>query len=229
MTKKEKEEKENRKSLPIVLFALGFLVIGGVSLAFFSDILLGEADVTAGSLDLQPATEGQDPIQFFLNGSSTAMTDPSIANFNPGDCVLVKGNAKNDGNKSAWVRSTIKLDGINGTTFTNDAVKIAVGNHTLDETGVTWTSINSMSDGISTTPVILNGTGTAAETETGGLSAYNADAFTICFDPEATNEQQLKTADFDVRIEAVQYRNNNTGTVDWSDAKDMEAEFTAGS
>ena len=235
---KEEDEKNNKKFLPLLLLLLGFVMIGGVSLAFFSDIMTGSANITAGTLDLQPADGSTTPFTFYLDADKDgvadddeALTGLSVANFNPGDCVIAKGSAQNVGNKSAYVRSTVKL-GTGTNNFPAGAVKVMAGAKTLNNVITSGTDIASMpTTGVQRDTVVINGTGTNAETEEDAISnVYGDEAFTICFDPEATNEAQAKIANLDFRVEAVQYRNNNgTGdAADWSDAEVMTTEFNLG-
>ncbi len=209
MTKEEDKNSKKKLLVPILMFALSFCAIIGVSLAFFSDIIEGEAKVTAGTLDITGN------IKMYVNGSTTAVTE--VENFNPGDVVVVKPEGTgitNVGNKSAWIRTTIE-DITTGTTFSSGVITIAEGEHTAAEmeagTGITLATLP-----YTQTPAkIINGTGTAAETETGGLSAYT-DAFTIYFDKDAGNDEQGKVATFKFTIQAMQYRNNNPTAV-WTD------------
>jgi len=203
---KTKEKKENRKILVGFLFLFtAVCLVGGTLFAYFSDYISGTGTVTAGTLDITGN------YQYYVNGSGTAVT--SIANFNPGDVVVVKATVTNTGNKSAWVRDIIDF----GTLDAGIApyIKLYEGEKTLAGiTGAPTTDLLTLTAGKYTTPVrIIDGTGTGAETETGsdaiGANTYNV-TFTIYFDTVATNSAQGKSVNFTSKTEAVQYRNNPT-------------------
>lgn len=77
------------------------------------------------------------------------------------------------------------------------------------------------------TPVILNGVGTAAETETDGIDGATGVPvrYIVYFSPDATNELQGAELAFGITVQAIQYRNN--ATVDWTDVVTEEFQLTA--
>lgn len=194
----EKNKTNRRFMAGIFLLISAFAIVVGAAFAFFSDYVEGNIAVTAGTLNINGTT------QYFVNGGGTAVT--SVPNFNPGDVVVAKTTVTNAGNKSAWVRSRVDLGSIDPAI--QPYIKVYAGEKTLAQI-IANPSTDLIVSGNATTPVVLNGTGTSAETETGGLAQYDS-AITVFFDTVATNAAQGKVVAVKTLVEAIQYRNNPT-------------------
>lgn len=208
MTKQVTDESRSNRRKLILVFTLLIGTLGltaGLMTAFFSDWIAGTGSATAGTLDIS----GTFSTYYDADQDNTPELVTSVNNFNPGDMMIVKGTVTNSGNKSAWLRSKIDLSGLD--TDIAPFIKICAGELTkADETTCT-----ALTDGATTTPVILNGTGADAETETAsGAVGSNATAmaYTIYFLSTATNDAQGKTVTAPFVVEAMQYRNNPTPT-----------------
>lgn len=194
----EKSKTNRRFMAGIFLLISTFAIVVGAAFAFFSDYVEGNVNVTAGTLNINGTTE------YFVNGGSTAVS--AVPNFNPGDVVVAKTAVTNAGNKSAWVRARVDLTGID--TAIEPYIKVYAGEKTLAQITAN-PSADLIASGSATTPVILNGSGANAESETGGLASY-ASAITVFFDTTATNAAQGKAVAVKTLVEAIQYRNNPT-------------------
>lgn len=192
----EKSKTSRRFIAGIFLLVSAFAIIIGAAFAFFSDKIEGDITVTAGTLNIAGTTS------YYVNGSATAVT--SVPNFNPGDVVVAKTTVTNTGNKSAWVRNRVDLTGIDAAI--SPYIKVYAGEKTL--AAITLNpSTDLIASGAATTPVILNGVGSSAESEAGGLTSYDA-AITVFFDTTAVNAAQGKAVAVKTLVEAMQYRNN---------------------
>jgi len=222
--KREKENGKNKKllSLLLLLVSFGIVIVGAVS--YFSDYITGTGTATAGTLNLS----SEEGFEVYVNGVLSATT--SIENLNPGDVVVIKGVFKNDGNKSAWLRTAIDFTSTNANKFPDfNYIKVYQGSYadyTALEADSSKVEVVLTANKASSAPVVINGTGTGKEEETnvsaGGTvpnattiiasgAAYTSE-YTIYFDKAATNAYQGKVLDFSVRAEAMQYRNNATPT-----------------
>ena len=213
--KQEKENRKNKKALFafVALFASAAIIIGS-AFAFFSDFITGGGKVTAGTLDIV----GEVAYEHTSNGVTETLTTGDVSNFNPGDVVYVGMSVENKGNKSAWLRSILKLE--NMAQALADNIVVCEGKKTYDTctTPLSLTSGAFTSDG----STIINGTGTAAESETTGVDGPIIVGYTIKFKKEAPNEAQGEKIDFNIKVEAMQYRNNpdpewtEVTTTEWS-------------
>jgi hypothetical protein len=211
-------KKSTRKIIASIILLIVAVGIAGTSMvAFFSDYVSTAGSVTAGTLDISGS------FSLYVNGSTTAVT--SVANFNPGDYVKATGTITNSGNKSAWLRTGFEFTSIHDDI--KSYIKVYSGacnmaNITLP-TGCTPITLDT-SNGTYGTPVVINGTGTNAETETQasintatnttdaytpvGSNAYSGVEIYIVFDPAALNAAQGKTVSFSAKAQALQFRNN---------------------
>ncbi|MCL2859539.1 MAG: CalY family protein [Oscillospiraceae bacterium] len=236
-----KKEKKNKKTLlALLILLIAIVVIMGYAISYFSDVITtGSVTATAGTLDLvagtttltryytQDGVEGQD-------SSST------ITNLNPGDIIEVSGTVTNAGNKSAYLRELLTITlGNNyagaiptvttGLSWTNavDVFTIYAATATNSDirdgvavpiaTGVS--STNTVLTFTPTTTTIINGSGTGAESETGGIDSYSS-GYKIYFNPAADNEYQQVAVSITDKIEAMQYRNNPSQS--WADLTSTE-------
>lgn len=204
MAQKAEENKQNRKlPIAIALIFASVAIITGLVFAFFSDYITGNGSITSGTLNINSANGWE------YRQNSGTYSNTAISNFNPGDVANVKISATNSGNKSAWIRT--KLDF--GTLDPGIAsyIKICAGELTYAQCDGTTNPYLTLTGGVFTSDGtdVINGTGTGAETETGGVATY-APVYTIKFDSSAPNSAQGKSISFTALIQAIQYRNNPT-------------------
>lgn len=203
---KKREEKRKKKGLVAFLFLFAsFILVSGSLFAFFSDQLTGTGSATAGTLDIGGAFK----TYYDTNSDGTLDEVASVTNFNPGDMMVIKGEITNFGNKSAWLRTKVDLSAIDSAIL--PYIKVCAG----ELTAADQSTCTALTNGGTSTPIILNGQGTGAETETasGAVGDYKEDvAVTIYFDASALNAAQGKTVDVSFDVEAMQYRNNATPT-----------------
>ncbi|MCL2354445.1 MAG: hypothetical protein FWC68_00850 [Oscillospiraceae bacterium] len=238
----ETTKSKNKRKLALLLLLIAFCIIIGSTLAFFSDFVTGTMIAQTGTLDLR--TTGLTSQRWWTNTAGEQNDTPgaTIANLNPGDIVHVNLPVTNAGNKSAHLRNVVTLTaGENhadvqmnpagvfeifapGTDLDITRAAIRAGTATpLTTTAVT----NGFQ--VTTTPIILNGTGTAAETETGGVDGPVNAGFFIRFVPQTgatANTWQDTDLTLAVRTEGIQYRNNPAATVNWSNVTTVP--FTLG-
>jgi hypothetical protein len=241
-----KQKNERRKlaiGLASLVLAVGLIV--GVGYAYFSDIINGSGDATAGTLDIT-GTVG-------LEVNGTAAVSP-IENLNPGDVITFDMSAiENEGSKSAWIRSVLEFSTLSNTnnpgtpggpgaqtgnladwlwvcsggnaTKTDLITSFGTTPRTLGipdgptiTIGVTGTTCEPAATGTSfgekvtytTLNDVIDGTAEADSTGANGVNWTPAGAPTIFFDQLAPNAAQNGEADFAVKIQALQYRNNTT-------------------
>lgn len=200
----QKEEKKNRK-LPIALALIfaSIVVVIGVAFAFFSDVITGSGAATAGTLDLT----GSVTLTHY-NAAGVSQGTGNVNNYNPGDVLNIAGTANNTGNKSAHARCEFALSGDLVTNSAPDKVKVVAGTITTATAAESATALTPTSGSTyHTTAGILNGTGTGAETETGGLSTYSC-SISVYFPSAATNNAQGDSLNINAKIQGMQYRNN---------------------
>lgn len=198
----------NKKKLAGILFCI-LLTMGIITqsiFAFFSDVVTGDENITAGTLDMVV-----DSSNFYINGSATPATSAELANINPGDYVTAEITVSNVGSKSAWLLMELTLSGSSGADLDTvfDAYEgIGTGGGmltgTVDTNTVTFASAGD---------TIMDGT---YETETGSVGTSLTLIYTIYFDTAADNAWQNATIGLGYTIRALQYRNNPTPN--WADA-----------
>lgn len=102
------DERKNKKMiLGFAFLALAVIMIVGAGFAFFSDVILGQGEATAGTLDITGTTS-------VLHNGTTA-TNNTVANFNPGDVLTLNGTITNNGSKSAWIRQVVQFTSMSNT------------------------------------------------------------------------------------------------------------------
>lgn len=133
----QQNEHNNRKMiLGIVALVAAVIMIIGAGFAFFSDVITGEGEAAAGTLDISGTIEA------FQNSDTTPASDNNITNLNPGDVISFAGDIENLGTKSAWIRQIIQFttlsdtDNVGGicsdSTYTNQA--------DCEDNSETWTA-----------------------------------------------------------------------------------------
>jgi len=241
MVKHKKDEKRSRKAVFgfVALFA-AVAVIVGVGYAYFSDVITGSGQATAGTLDISGTPT--------LTQNGTAVASP-IANLNPGDVIGINGSSiVNNGSKSAWIRAI--LTNVVASTTDNTAAGVAatsmVGNLndylwicTGGESQATLIAASNAAGGFaanapadctavagSTATTIFGAktTYTLADVIPGSVendgtwTAATATFPEIYFDAAAGNVAQNGNVTFDIKVQALQYRNNTTSPTEtqWS-------------
>lgn len=205
-----KTQNENKKKrVTLVLFVLGFAVLLAPLFSYFSDFVTGSGTVQAGTLDIDGTYE------MYVNGATEPIT--SLENFNPGDVVVVKATITNSGNKSAYLRDIIEM-GTTGLASISGAIEVFAGEVAQED--VDDATALTITDGqIIGEIVVVDGTGTDAETEAVGDEPLALESnvyefvYTIYFSKDAGNEAQGLALDLTFKTEALQYRNNTSP--DW--------------
>jgi len=236
---KQKKDKRSRKAVFgfVALFA-AVAVIVGVGYAYFSDVITGNGQATAGTLDISGTVS--------LTQNGHAVDGTSITNLNPGDVIGIGIVGQNEGTKSAWVRNTLSVTDIstdantavtnNGTNGTTAQAANAVAGQlstylwycttTIDQATLIakseatggfsdaankpddCTQITATGTIASTTPVIVSGSLEPDGTSTTLPTAGGV----IYFDAAAPNGAQNGNVKFALTIQALQYRNLNGAT-----------------
>jgi len=227
MSRQETTKKKNSKTIifAVLLFLLAIVLLIEWQFAFFSDFVSTNITGTAGTLDL--TSSSVTATRYYMQGGTEGSdTGTTIANLNPGDIVDVSYTVLNEGNKSAWTRDVLTLTlGANYTGVTIPPVSgafelypstatnanIRAGTATPLITATVTNGFQYATDG----STIINGTGTGAETETGGQTGPIAVSYKLYFKPTAGNEYQQVAITYEVKTQAMQYRNNPTP--DWND------------
>ncbi|MDR2828782.1 MAG: hypothetical protein LBV51_05125 [Acholeplasmatales bacterium] len=213
----QKKEFKGSKKIALLLLLLLLLVGGAVGAAysFFTDAYTGNSiAVTAGTLNIS-GTETM---------KQNGVVKSSLDNINPGDAIVVTAAITNNGSKSAWLKAeldfgTIPANLLAGLTFWE-------GEYTSAEIAQFISSADNSkkltldSGKISSGAVIIDGTGTAAETESDSAESFDDNyvfagsnvysiQFTIYLSPTAGNECQGLTFNVTAAAYAIQYRNND--------------------
>ena len=119
----QNRSQRRKKTTGVIALGLAGVLVLGSLFAYFSDRLGGNpANVTTGTLDIQPMTseegygiwiwkddDGDEEIQ---DGELIKYENDNIAGgmvLNPGDMIVVKGDVKNKGSKSAWLMSNLNI------------------------------------------------------------------------------------------------------------------------
>ena len=217
--------KKPKKILALVLALATVAALAVGTFAFFTDRVQAKAEATAGTLEL-------------------ALTDIRTGNnvkMKPGTGCTVDFTLSNLGNKSADVkeilvlRSPVAMTAGAATEFdlykASDVTLDADGKYTI-KTGAQPVAVRSVSTdkkSISYTidQFILNGTGTAAETENGVTSNAKSSAYVLVFKNTAGNAFQDITVTLDYMAQAKQHRNTNDAT--WTDIMSETITFAGNS
>lgn len=217
--------KKPKKILALVLALATVAALAVGTFAFFTDRVQAKAEATAGTLEL-------------------ALTDIRTGNnvkMKPGTGCTVDFTLSNLGNKSADVkeilvlRSPVAMTAGAATEFdlykASDVTLDADGKYTI-KTGAQPVAVRSVSTdkkSISYTidQFILNGTGTAAETENGVTSNAKSSAYVLVFKNTAGNAFQDITVTLDYMAQAKQHRNTNDAT--WTDIMSETITFAGSS
>lgn len=208
----------------LVSAGLAALMLVGAGFAYFSDSITGSAAGTAGTLDLNgnlavTHTNGLTTDTFV----SSDVTNNTVPNINPGDVVKLSGTISNDGNKSAWIRTDITGSGdssiapylyvYSGEQVPTQQQLLAAGSDPTSLPGYLGTVQDLSGTADNSATQIISGTGANAEadgnTATDGQYAANVEVYFLASAPNAAQNQNFS---LNADVQAVQYRNNNTGT-----------------
>ena len=230
-------ERKSRKKAAILLLLLALIISIGASVAFFSDFVTGVLTGRAGTLDLRSTTVQATRYWTNTEGPQSDGPHTSIANLNPGDIVRIRFDVYNVGNKSAWLRDRVTLaigrnhanvqPATSGmfelypSTVTPAQIRAGTAGTplaTATNTGFTFESTHQIINGAVGSP------GREVETGTNVVEGNVAREYFLYFRPEAGNEYQQISLSFEIRTQAMQYRNNPTPN--WSDI--TTTEFTLG-
>lgn len=192
------------------------------SFALFTDRFQSQAEYAAGSLDISLTETWQ------ADNSALATA------FKPGTAVKLDYHLSNDGNLAASVRESIVISADKALSSGGDRELdlYAAQDVTLDKDGnvlsvsgspITPTYGNySDSSGqhytlsYSLDELTLNGSGSSAETVSGGLNGYDGE-YVLVFNNGVKNQFQNVNLDIEYMAQALQH--SNTGDKTWSDAK----------
>lgn len=235
----------NRESKRKLVFGLISLVaavgiIVSVGYAYFSDVITGNGSATAGTLDISGTPT--------IKQNGVVVAGGNITNLNPGDLITSDiGTITNNGTKSAWIRSVLKFTVLSSTdnTASGAAANSVPGNLanylwvcTGGETQAQLIGYSNMAGGFAankpadcaqanTTDVfgakttytapgdVISG---SVEADGDGATWTATAAPAVYFDAAATNAAQNGNAAFNILIQSLQYRNNNTSPTEaqWS-------------
>lgn len=204
--------KKPKKLMALVLAIATVAALAVGTLAFFTDRIQAGATATAGTLEL----------------ALTNIETGTATDLKPGTGCPVNFTLSNKGNKSADIkevlvlRSPVAMTAGAATEFdlylASDVTLTATGKVTIKDGKSPVATRVVAQDGKSITYTIdqftLNGTGTAAETESGVTSNAKTSAYVLVFKNTAGNSFQNITVTLDYMAQAKQHRNTNDAT--WS-------------
>lgn len=203
--------KKPKKIMALVLAIATVAALAVGTLAYFTDRIQANATATAGTMELA--------LTNITTGANTKMK--------PGVGCTVDFTLSNKGNKSADVKEVLVLRSPVAMTAgkeefdlykASDVTLATDGKYTI-KSGAQPLAVRSVSaDKKSITyaipEFILNGTGSAPETETGAAGTSKASAYVLVFKTTANNDFQDKTVTLDYIAQAKQHRNTDSAT--WS-------------
>mgnify|MGYP004663840707 CR=1 FL=1 len=223
--------KSKKRKTTALLGAATAVCVAVSSLAVFTDRFQSQAEYTAGSLDLE-LTETWQADNAALDGA-----------YKPGTGLKLDYTLSNDGNLAALVREnfiissdkavsagdqrefdlyqaddvTLDANG-NVLNISGDPLVPAYGNYS-DDSGDHYTLSYSLDE------LVLNGTGSNAETVSGGLNGYDGE-YVLVFNSVAGNDFQKSSLDIEYLAQALQH--GGTGSDTWADAKVISEQITLG-
>lgn len=197
-----------RISLVCLLIAIGLTT--NAIFAFFSDVITGDENITAGTLDLI-----EDAANFYINGSSTPATADELAHINPGDTVTAEVKVSNAGSKSAWLQLQFTLAGSAKGADINTVFDVYEG---MGTSGNKLNGIEGVNDVafVSNGDTIMDGT---YETEDGSVGTSITLTYTVDFSAAAGNAWQGESIVLAYTVKVLQYRNNPSPN--WADAVEL--------
>lgn len=211
-----------KKHVTLVMAILCVMALFVGSLAYFTDRVQAQATATAGTLDLD------------LSAITTSKTEK----FKPSEGITIDFTLTNKGNKSADVKEMLVLT--SSVAMTNGAVPAEFELYQATDVDVNANGIATVHAGANPVAVrsmsedkkqitytipefILNGTGTAAETETGITTNYKTSHYVLVFKAAAGNAYQNVTLKLDYLAQAKQHRNTDSTT--WTTVQSQNITF----
>ncbi|MCL2384076.1 MAG: BspA family leucine-rich repeat surface protein, partial [Oscillospiraceae bacterium] len=239
MGRRAVRKKENKNKVAVLLLFISMFIILGASFAFFSDFVAGLLTGRTGTLDINATVTGRQHFTRSTGEYYYPIIDGQILNLNPGDIIEINFDVWNEGNKSAWLRDRVNF--IIGTNhadeqpttggmfelYSLDATIDQIRNNDAEDYLLT---IATNTGFVFESPhlIINGGTGIdgVREVETGENVACGpiTRGYFLFFRPEAGNEYQQINLSFEIRTEAMQFRNNPNPI--WENVVDRE--FTIG-
>ena len=136
------ERKDKKMFFGIAFLILAIVMIIGAGFAFFSDVITGDGEATAGTLDISGN------ITLHQNGGA-AVTDNEVTNLNPGDVLTFGGTITNNGSKSAWIRQIVQFTEVSSTDNTGGKCSVATYTNKADceDNSGTWTAGATQTEG----------------------------------------------------------------------------------
>lgn len=221
-----REQKKSKKTLlALLILLIAIAIIIGTSLAFFSSTGLVSFAGKAGTLTIS-VNGGDEALtgaqQYFTKGGVADVQDFTANNMNPGDYIYIPITVENTGSKSAWVKAVlgdITVTAKDGTTdlsdggmFTLLAIPSSIPAGTEDAyIKAQIETATPAFDDVANLDTVLSG---SAEDDNPNHDTSATLRYIVYFDKEAGNEYQGATVNFDVNVQALQYR--NTGDTDWT-------------
>ncbi|MCL2354837.1 MAG: hypothetical protein FWC68_02990 [Oscillospiraceae bacterium] len=218
--RREKRRKEYKSRLAILLLVFAMFIIVGSMLALFSDFVLGQLFGTAGTLNINITTRTEKTRYHMIGGDEHSQTDDEIQNLNPGDIIEIVYGITNEGNKSAWIRTlmnfTIGINAQGNQPITPGAFRLypLTANRNDIRAGTAGTPLAISTplgfNFISEVEIINGGLDTTArEVEISGLEGEQIIGFQIYFVSTAPMEYQGVSLTSQIKVQAMQYRNNS--------------------
>lgn len=275
----QNRSQRRKKTTGVIALGLAGVLVLGSLFAYFSDMLTGEGFVQTGTLNIKPISSdegytisvwtdgklGTNPNGSPKDGSAdkndkieenelTEYTYNKENNdgmvLNPGDMIVVTGDVKNDGSKSAWLQSNLELEFIAKKVSTgmtdpepadvtelNDAITVyredaatkvvdlnsGTKNQIKDEIPGSKPILSIVNDGL-----IINGT-VEKETATGAIGETYYTETLLIFGMDKTAGNRLQGLEINVNHtwKALQYRNNTTEPIDWSVVSEAVGSITS--
>ncbi len=223
-----------KKRLSALFLALAVVCAMGMSLAYFTDHETASVSATAGTLNLELT-------------QSWESANPDSDETKPGDIYKLDYTLTNKGNKSADVREyfVITSDVDLADTAPAEFEIYAASDVQTDANGFYVPKANAQPLSVRSTATIsvsgktyytikyaipefiLNGTGTAAETETGITTNAKTASYVVLFTKNASNAFQGVHVTIDYLAEAKQHRNTDSSV--WGTVASETFTFAGGS
>lgn len=224
--------RKRKKRLGLTILSLSLICATSISMvmAYFTDREQATASATAGTLSIT------------LTESWNA-SNPARENAKPGDIYRLTYTVTNEGNKSADVRETFVIRSSVAMSATPE-FEIYAANSVVKGSDGTYAPISGAQPVVNSSTTrkissdkksityylpefVLNGTGTAAETESGVSSNAKTCNYVILFSKAASNAFQGAEITVDYLAEAKQHRNTNASV--WTTVATDQITFAGGS
>jgi len=242
----QKRKNKKRTLWALLLLLISIVIIIGCAFALLSDTTVALFTGKAGTLKLEIKEQSKTMVQYYTkNGTEYSdVHEGHINNLNPGDIIDTGFTVINKGNKSAVVRTILTFKVI-GTDIPEDILnnlyiipydvdnlltqRTAIRGGALDEAIELVLDEEASTSGIQVYKYVVDQAGIQIlnggidfpnrEIELNGVDEFLA-RYLIYFDFNAGNEYQKINIEINIKVEAMQYRNNteeNWGFVDEED------------